>query len=103
MVLNLADTAENCRLLEQGKDEDCLLAYRTKGEYRDKERTVIVTSPSSARKQAYTFNGKLESVRRELLARWAKVRGNGPHWRKEEVVRERHIRPPVRRVFKFNS
>jgi transposase len=88
-----ADTAENRRLLDQGKDEDCLLAYRTKGEYWGKERTVIVTyTPSSARKQAYTFDDKLESMRRELLAMRAKVRDNAPHWRKEEAVRERYIR-----------
>ena len=48
-----ADTAENRRLHEQDKEDECLLAYRTKGEYWGKERTVIVTyTPSSARKQA---------------------------------------------------
>ena len=63
-----ADTPENRRLLEQDKKDECLLAYRTKGEYWGKERTVIVTyTPASARKQAYTFDDKLEAMRQELL------------------------------------
>ena len=69
-----ADTADNRRLLEQGKETECLLAYRTKGEYWGKERTVIVTyTPASARKQAHTFADKLEAMRQELLVMRTKV------------------------------
>jgi len=88
-----ADTAENRRHIEEGREDECLLAYRTRGEYWGKERTVIVThNPASARKQAYTFADKLEVMRQELLAIRAKVRDKAPHWRNEEAVRERYIR-----------
>lgn len=88
-----ADTAENRRHIEKGHKDECLLAYRTRGEYWGKERTVIVThNPASARKQAYTFADKLEAMRQELLAIRAKVRDKTPHWRNEEAVRERYIR-----------
>ncbi len=53
---------------------------------------IVTYTPSSARKQAYTFDDKLEAMRQELLAMRAKVRDNAPHWRKEEAVRERYIR-----------
>jgi len=88
-----ADTAENRRHIEEGQGDECLLAYRTKGEYWGKERSVIVThTPASARKQAYTFAEKLETIRQELLIVRAKVRDKAPHWRNEEAVRERYIR-----------
>jgi len=88
-----ADTAENRRSIEEGREDECLLAYRTRGEYWGKERTVIVThTPVSARKQAYAFADKLEAMRQELLAMRAKVRDKAPHWRNEEAVRERYIR-----------
>ncbi len=88
-----ADTAENRRHIEEGREDECLLAYRTRGEYWGKERTVIVThNPASARKQAYTFADKLEAMRQELLAMRVKVRDQAPHWRNEEAVRERYVR-----------
>jgi len=88
-----ADTDENRRHIEDGREDDCLLTYRTKGEYWGKERAVIVTyTPASARKQAHTFADKLEAMRQELLEMRAKVRDKAPHWRKEETIRERYIR-----------
>jgi len=88
-----ADTSENRKLIEEGHEDECLLAYRTKGEYWGRERTVIVThTPASARKQAYAFAEKLEAMRQELLAMRTKVRDKTPHWRNEEAVRERYIR-----------
>ena len=87
------DTQENRQLLAAEKSEDCLLAYRTKGEYWGKERAVIVTyNPSSCRKQEYTFNDKLEAIRQELLTMRAKVRDKAPHWRNETAVRDRYLR-----------
>ena len=87
------DIPHNRRLMEEGKEEECLLAYRTKGEYWGKERTVIVTyNPSSHRKQKYTFDDKLEVIRRELLSMRTKVRDKAPHWRKEDAVKERYLR-----------
>jgi transposase len=89
----LVDIAYNRRLMEEGKEQERLLAYRTKGEYWGKERTVIVTyNPCSRRKQEYTFNDKLEVIRRELLAMRTKVRDRQPHWRNEDAVKERYLR-----------
>ncbi len=88
-----ADTAGNRQLIAEGLADECLLTYRTKGEFWGKERAVIVTyTPASARKQAYTFSGKLEAIRQELLDMRAKVRDKAPHWRKEKAVRERYSR-----------
>jgi transposase len=87
------DTPENRRLIAEGAAEECLLAYRTRGEYWGKERAVIVTyNPASRRKQEYTFNDKLERVRQELLSMRAKVRDKAPHWRKEAAVQDRYLR-----------
>ncbi|MFZ1984762.1 MAG: IS1634 family transposase, partial [Desulfatitalea sp.] len=87
------DIAYNRRLMEEGKEQERLLAYRTKGEYWGKERTVIVTyNPCSRRKQEYTFNDKLEVIRRELLSMRTKVRDRQPHWRNEDAVKERYLR-----------
>jgi transposase len=87
------DISHNRRLMEEGKEEDCLLAFRTTGEYWGKERAVVVTyNPSSRRKQEYTFGDKLEAIRRELLSMRAKVRDRAPHWRNEDTVKERYLR-----------
>ncbi len=87
------DIAHNRRLLDQDKGQDQILAYRTKGNYWGKERTVIVTyNPISRRKQEYAFNDKLEVIRQELLSMRTKVRDNQPHWRKEDDIQERYLR-----------
>ena len=87
------DTPGNRRLIKEDKAQDCLLAYRTKGDYWGKERAVIVTyNPSSARKQAYTFDDKLELIRQELLQMRTKVRDKAPHWRNEDAIKERYLR-----------
>ena len=83
----------NRRLLEEGRDHDRLLAYRTRGEYWGKERTVVVTfNPATARKQAYRLEGKLEALRNELLSMRAKVREGAAQWRDPERVLERYQR-----------
>jgi len=87
------DIAYNRRLIAEGKEQDQLLAYRTKGEYWGKERTVIVTyNPASRRKQEYTFNEKLEVIRQELLSMRTKVRDKQSHWKKEDVIKKRYLR-----------
>ena len=91
------DTPANRQLMAEGRQAECLLAYRTRGEYWGKERAVIVTyNPSSHRKQEYTFNDKLEAIRQELLSMRAKVRDKAPHWRNEEAVKQRYLRLCVR-------
>ncbi len=87
------DIAYNRRLIAEGKEQDQLLAYRTKGEYWGKERTVIVTyNPASRRKQEYTFNDKLEVIRQELLSMRTKVRDKQSHWKNEDAIKERYSR-----------
>ena len=83
----------NRRLQEQGLDHERLLAYRTSETLWGKERTLVVThNPTTARKQAYTLESKLESVRQDLLAMRAKVREQAPHWRDADKIRERYLR-----------
>jgi transposase len=87
------DMEKNRQLEACGQEEDRLLAYRTKGEYWGKERAVIITyNPRTARKQAYTLESKLETLRNELLFMRAKVKANAPQWRDPEVIKERYIR-----------
>ena len=88
-----ADTEKNRRLAEQGKEAERLLVYRTTGEYWGKERAVVVTfHPASERKQAFTLDTKLETLRQELLAMRTKVRDNAPQWRDAAAIRERYVR-----------
>lgn len=85
------DTEKNRLLVKRGQDEERMLAFRTRGNYWGKERSVVVTfSPATARKQAYTLESKMEEMRSRLLKMRAKVREGAPHWRNPEKVRQRY-------------
>ena len=87
------DIAKNKKLLAAGNHEDLILAYRTRGEYWGKDRAVVVTyNPVTARKQDYTFQSKLETIRQQLLSMRNKVREKAPHWKKPDAIRERYVR-----------
>jgi transposase len=87
------DIEKNRQRVKDQKSEDQLLAYRSKGEYWGKQRAVVVTyNPATARKQAYTFQSKLEAIRQQLLIMRERVRENTPHWRKPEAIRERYVK-----------
>jgi transposase len=87
------DTAKNRRLVEDGKPEERMLVFRSKGEYWGKQRAVVVTfNPCTARKQTYTLESKLELIRQQLLDMRTKVRERAAHWRKPEAVKERYLR-----------
>jgi transposase len=87
------DTAKNKQLIEDENPADQLLAYRTKGEYWGKQRAVVVTyTPATARKQKYTFQSKLDTIRQQLLMMRNKVREKTPHWKKPDAIRERYVR-----------
>jgi transposase len=87
------DTPANRRLIEQDQEEECLQAYRSRAEYWGKERALIVTyNSASARKQAYTFDDKLEAIRQQLLLMRAKLRDRVAHWREPSTIRERYLR-----------
>jgi transposase len=87
------DIAKNKKLLEDGNCDELITAYRTRGEYWGKQRAVVVTyNPATARKQDYTFQSKLETIRQELLIMRNKVREKTAHWKKPEVIQERYLR-----------
>ena len=89
----VADTAGNKRLIEKEYYDECQLAYRSKGKYWGKERTVIVTySPKTARKKSYTFDNKIETIRQELLQMRTKVKEKAPHWKKPDDIKNRYLR-----------
>ena len=87
------DIAKNKQLVEAGNPEDRILAYRTKGEYWGKQRAVVVTyNPTTARKQDYSLQSKLDTIRQQLLIMRNKVRDKAPHWKKHEAIQERYVR-----------
>ena len=89
----VVDTSGNRPLIEKERYDECLLAYRTKGEYWGKKRTVIVTySPQTARKKQYTFESKLDTIRQELLVMRTKVRDQVPHWKNPADIEKRYLR-----------
>jgi transposase len=85
------DTPKNRRLAEQDRDEDRLVAWRTKGDYWGKERTVVVTyNPLTATKQRYAFERRLLKLQVALYKIRAKVKSGAPGWRKQEKILERY-------------
>lgn len=89
----IVDIAKNRRLIKEKRRSDCLLAYRTTGEYWGKKRAVVITyNPRTARKKIHTFESKLGTIRAELLSMRSKVREQAPHWRNGDAVMERYLR-----------
>ncbi len=87
------ETAGNQRLVSDERFDDCMLAYRTTGEFWGKERTVVVTfNPLSARKKNYNLDTKLELLRGELLVMRDKVKRNQSHWRDSVKIQARYQR-----------
>jgi transposase len=87
------DIEKNRRLIQDDRPGECLLAYRTQGEYWGRQRTVVVTyDPATARKQNYVLDNKLDALRKELLKMRARVRQQAPHWRNSDVIRQRYHR-----------
>jgi transposase len=87
------ETPRNKRLQAKNRHEDCLLAWRTSGEYWGQERTVVVTyNPLTATKQRYAFDGKLQKLQTALYEIRAKVREGERGWKKEDTVLERYAK-----------
>jgi transposase len=87
------DIEKNRQLVADDKEDECLLAYRTKGEFWGKERSVVVThNPRTARKKNYNLNSKLDTIRQHLLEMRSKVNKKARHWRDPEKVKERYHR-----------
>jgi len=84
---------KNRRLAVAGQPQERVVAVRTRGEFWGKERSVVVTyTPATARKQAFTFDRKLEEIRNELLLMRARFRAKEPHWRDPDTIRDRYLR-----------
>jgi len=89
----IVDTPGNKYLVQENRSDECLLAYRTKGECWGRQRSVVVTyNPRTARKHQHTLESKLETLRQELLSMRLKVKGKAPHWRNPDKITERYIR-----------
>jgi transposase len=88
---SIADTAKNQELQETGQTDDLLLAWRTKGEFWGKERTVVVTyNPRTARKQRYGFDARLFKLEAEMFTMRSKVRKGERHWKNKKSIEERY-------------
>jgi transposase len=75
------DTVRNRELTRLGKEDDRLVAWRTRGQFWEKERTVIVTyNPRTAAKQRYAFDKKLTSLHESILDLKEKVKTQKSHW-----------------------
>jgi len=89
----LVDIPHNTNLKEEGHEEDSIRAWRTKGVYWGRERTVVVTyNPRSADKQRHTFEDKLQNIKLELFEMRSKVKVCAKYWKKEADVRSRYIK-----------
>jgi transposase len=68
-----------------------LLAWRTKGEFWGKERTVVVTyNPRTARKQRYGFDARLFKLEAEMFSMRSKIRKGERHWKNKKSIEERY-------------
>jgi transposase len=95
------DTVRNRELVECGREDDQILAWRTEGEYWGAKRLVVVTyNPVSATKQRYAFDQKLLRLGALLMEFKARVNKNARDWQNEKTIRnrisaeckERHLR-----------
>ena len=85
------DTDKNRVLLDKGRDDDLLVAYRTAGEYWGRERTVVVTyNPRTATRQRYGFEKKLLRLSEEIDTMRSRVNGGERNWRDKSRVLQRY-------------
>jgi transposase len=85
------DTEKNRKLIEKGRNDDCLTAMRTEGEYWGKQRSVVVTyNPLTATKQRYGFEKKMLRIQDFLFEAQARVNSRAPHWRKKSSIFRRY-------------
>ncbi len=88
---SIVDTPKNQELRDKGREDDLLTAWRTKGKYWGRERTVVVTyNPLTASKQRYKFDKKLDELQQALYEMRRKYRQQAPHWKNKEIVEQRY-------------
>jgi transposase len=93
------DTVKNRELTRLGKEDDRLVAWRTKGQFWERERTVIVTyNPRTAAKQRYAFDKKLLSLHANILDLKEKVKTQKPHWTDADRI-EAHYEETCQRLY----
>lgn len=96
---NPVDTVRNRELVRLGKEDDRLVAWRTRRSFWEKDRTVIVTyNPRTAAKQRYAFEKKLTSLHEIILDLKEKVKTQKPHWTDAEII-EAHYAEACRRLY----
>ena len=85
------DITKNQKLKAQGRDEDCLRAYRTTLDLWGKKRTLVVTfNPVTKRKKIHDLTRKLDHLRAELMEFKRKYNSHEPQWRNERNIRNRY-------------
>jgi transposase len=85
------DNGKNRKLHEKDRDDDRVVAWRTKGEYWGRERTVVVTyNPLTATKQRYNFEKKMIQLQDILQEFKAKVHSQAPQWRNKAQLESRY-------------
>jgi transposase len=85
------ETRKNRELHEHDQDEDRLVAWRTTGEYWNRQRTVVVTyNPITATRQRYSFEKKMLKLQEVLFDFQAKVNQHTPHWRNKAQILSRY-------------
>ena len=87
----VVDTPRNRELKKKGCEDDRVVAFRTKGEYWGRDRTVVVTyNPRTAAKQRYSFDTKLQTVQKGLYELRSRVRAHPTHWKTEQKILARY-------------
>jgi transposase len=85
------NTKNNKQLRESGQADEQVLSYRGMGEFWGKDRAVVVIyNPGAYRKKKCDFEQKIERVREDLLKYRKNYQEHRPHWRDEEVMRQRY-------------
>lgn len=84
-------TEKNIRLAKSGKEDDCIVAWRTTGEYWGKERAVVVTyNPRTTTRQRYAFDRKMFKLQSILFEMQEQVQQQKAHWKSKTAVRSRY-------------
>jgi len=95
---SVVDTARNQELVNAGREDDRIVAYRTTGEFWGSERTVVVTyNPVTAAKQRYAFDRKLLEIQEVLLFLRSKVQTGSSKWTEPGRI-EKHYADVCERV-----
>lgn len=90
-TFEVLDIPKNHKLKAQGKEGDCLRAYRTTLDLWGKNRILVATfNPVTKRKKLYDLDRKLERIRAELVEFKRKYNNQMPQWRDEKAVRRRY-------------